>query len=345
MRRSSAALVVIGMTFVLSVGFAVTAPRAVADTPLPITIGYQATSADDWLLFTARDLKLFEKVGLAPTYVKFAAGPPMIAAAESKSIDVTAVGSVSFMRGLVQGVDWVIIGIYSEGAYVQGMMARKDSGIDSMADLKGKRVGYLKGTTAHFGMMLALRQFGVSLDQVTLLDMPPAEQVAAMAKKDIDAAMVWEPWMQEMRRDANAKIIATEGDLGIYTNVSVISARRDWLRDNRETAVRFLQAFLMAYEVLQQDPSIGIIALAKEMGIRKAWAEMIYKDNPPPNMYMWADPRYRYSLVKGAAFQRRMGYLATFLFNQQIFPAEVDVSDVLDASIITEVLSKHKQGQ
>jgi ABC-type taurine transport system substrate-binding protein len=91
--------------------------RASAQTPLPITIGYQATA--DWLLLAARDLQLFEQADLAPTYVKFVAGAPMIAAVQSKTIDVAAVGSVPFLIGLSQGVDWVMIGIHSEGAYAE----------------------------------------------------------------------------------------------------------------------------------------------------------------------------------------------------------------------------------
>jgi ABC-type nitrate/sulfonate/bicarbonate transport system substrate-binding protein len=46
------------------------------------------------------------------------------------------------------------------------------------------------------------------------------------------------------------------------------AARRDWLRENRETAVRFLQALLMAYDVLQKDPGIGVRTVATEMGIK-----------------------------------------------------------------------------
>ena len=342
MRRSTVR-VVIGMTLVLSVGSAFTAPRALAENPLPIKIGYQATA--DWLLFTARELKLFEKVGLAPTYVKFVAGAPMIAAAENKSIDVSTAASVPFLLGLSQGVDWVMIGIHEEGAYGESIVARKDSGIDVLADLKGKRIGYFKGSTAHYGVMMTLRQSGIRLDQVKLLHMEPAEQVAAMAKKDIDAAMVWEPWIQRMVREANAKIIATEGDLGIYTAVRGYNARRDWLRDNRETAARFLRALLMAYDALQKDRRIAITTGAQEMGISEAWAEAIYRDVPPPNMYLWADPRYRYSLVKASAWHRRLGYLATFLFEENIIPKPVDVSEALDASVITEALRTWKPGQ
>ena len=73
-------------------------------------------------------------------------------------------------------------------------------------------------------------------------------------------------------------------------NVSGFSVRRDWLRDNRETAVRFLRALLRAYDVLRKDERVAISAGAREMGISDEWAEAIYAYTPPSNMYLWADP-------------------------------------------------------
>ena len=344
MRRSTV-LVVLGMTFVLSMGSGLAAPQALAETPLPLKIGYQSSSADDWLLFAARDLKLFESVGLAPEYTAFDAGPSMIAAAKSKSIDVALVKTVPFLDGLSQGVDWVMIGIYSEGAYSESLLTRRGNGIDTPSDLKGKRIGYYKESSAHYGVVMILRQFGISRDQVNLVHMLPTEQVVALANNEIDAAMVWEPWIQIMLHEANARVIATEGDLGIYTNAATISVRREWLQDNRETAVRLLRALIMAYDALQKDRSLAVRAVAAEMKIKQEWIEQIYRDAPPSHIHLWADPRYLYSLVKGAAFHRRLGYLAKFMLDEKVFSREVETNDVLDVSVVTEALRTSKQGQ
>lgn len=343
MRRGTVP-VVLRILIALSVGSVFAAPQALAQTPLPITIGYQSNV--NWLLFVARDLKLFEKAGLAPTYVKFVAGAPMIEAAQGKSIDVTDIGIVPFLIGMSKGVDWSMIGISMEQAYAEGIAVRKDSGIAAFGDLKGKRIGFFKGSTAHYGLMMALRQQGIRPDQVKLLHMAPAEQLAALAKGDIDAAWTWEPWLQRMAHEANARILATEGDFGIYANVAGFAARRDWVRDNRETAVRFLQGLLMAYDVMQKNRGIGIRTLAGEMGIKEPWVQEIYEEAPPPNMYLWADPGYRYSLVEGSGLHRRLEYVATFLFNEKIIPVKVeDFREAMDASIITEALRTWKKDQ
>ncbi|MNF35888.1 putative aliphatic sulfonates-binding protein precursor [compost metagenome] len=318
-------------------------PRSTVRGALPISIGFQSNT--DWLLLVARDLHLFERVGLRPNFVKFVAGPPMIAAAREKRIDVASIGSVPFIGGLSQGVDWVVVGINPENAYGEGLVAGDGSGIATVADLAGKRIGFFRGSTAHFGLMMALRQLGIRRDQVELLGMTPAEQLSALAGKRIDAAMVWEPWLQKMVHEAKGRLIVTEGAMGIYTSVSVYAARREWLGSNREAAVRFLRALLLASEVMQENPEIGIRSLAREMGIKEEWAEAIYESSPPPDLSLWVDSRYRYSLVKNAEFHRRLGYLVTFLLEEEVIAEEVDVRNILDVSVIGEALQAREAGR
>jgi hypothetical protein len=78
------------------------------------------------------------------------------------------------------------------------------------------------------------------------------------------------------------------------------------------------------------------------MGIKEAWAEAIYEDVPPPEISQWTDPRYRYSLVKGSSFHRRLGYLTSFLLEEKVVSQEIDVRNILDMSIITEALKTRK---
>src|SRR2546422_5214999 len=96
MRRALIAValvIVLIVALVLPLG-SVPAPSAQPSAPLPIKIGYQAVAS--WLLFGARSLKLYEKAGLAPTFVKFTAGAPPIAAPPSHRIDVAPGGAGTF---------------------------------------------------------------------------------------------------------------------------------------------------------------------------------------------------------------------------------------------------------
>ncbi|MOA01908.1 hypothetical protein D3C78_1213350 [compost metagenome] len=109
--------------------------------------------------------------------------------------------------------------------------------------------------------------------------------------------------------------------------------------------MRFLRALLLASEVMQENPEIGIRSLAREMGIKEEWAEAIYESSPPPDLSLWVDSRYRYSLVKNAEFHRRLGYLVTFLLEEEVIAEEVDVRNILDVSVIGEALQAREAGR
>ena len=314
-----------------------------AAAPLPIKIGYQAVAS--WLLFGARTLKLYEKAGLAPTFVKFTAGAPMIAAAQSGSIDVAMVGTVPFLAGVASGVDWVYIGVDNEYPRAVGFVARKDSGVGSVADLGGKTIGFFRGSTSHYAVLTVLKRQGIATSQVKLLQLEPAQQVAAMMNKQIDVAATWEPWMQKMVHQADGKIVAREADLGIYTGLGVYAVRSSWLKTNTETARRYLRALVMAYDVLEKDPTPAIKEVMQEMGITEDWARAIFKEAGLPAIYKQADPGYRYSAARNSPLQASLAELAKFLYEEKVLAKQVDVAGLVDGGPMAEVLASYKKAQ
>src|SRR6266542_4107957 len=337
----TAALVIVLIVVLLLPFGSGPAPSAQQPAPLPIKIGYQAVAS--WLLFGARSLKLYEKAGLAPTFVKFTAGAPMIAAAQSQSIDVAMVGTVPFLAGVASGVDWVYIGVDNEYPRAVGFVARKDSGVGSLADLSGKTIGFFRGSTSHYAVLTVLKRQGIATNQVKLLQLEPAQQVAAMMNRQIDVAATWEPWMQKMVHQADGKIVAREADIGLYTGLGVWAVRSSWLKANPETARRYLRALVMAYDLLERDPSPALTAVMQEMGIPEEWARAIFKEAGLPAIYKQADPGYRYSAATGSPLQASLADLAKFLFDEKVLPRHVDVSTVLDGSVMAEVLAAHTE--
>jgi aliphatic sulfonates family ABC transporter substrate-binding protein len=322
----------------------VPAPSSAQPTdPLPIRIGFQAVAS--WLLFGARSLGMYEKAGLTPTFLKFTAGAPMIAAAQGRSVDTTMVGTVPFLAGISQGVDWVMIGIDNEYPRAVGVVVRNDSGIKTLADLRGKTIAFFRGSTSHYAMLTILKRQGIPLTEVKLLYLEPAQQLAAMLNKNIDAAAVWEPWMQKLIHQANGRILVREADLGLYTGMGGYAVRRDWLAANREAARRYLEALLQAYDALEKDPSPALKAVGQEMGLPDEWTRAIFDVAGLPAIYRQTDPTYAYSLARGTAFEKNMKDLAQFLYEEKIIPKAVDVTEHIDGSVMAEVLKAHRKAR
>jgi len=169
------------------------------------------------------------------------------------------------------------------------------------------------------------------------------EQMATMFRnRETIALLVWEPWMHRMIQAADARIVETEGNLGIYTNVDCYSVRRDWLRANRDTALRFLRALVNANDAISKDHRIAYHAWAREVGLSNASAEEVFNVVPPPLIYEWTNPRYTYSLVKGGPLYQRLGFLASYMARYGIIRQTVELDDAMDMSLIAEVLKGRK---
>ncbi len=308
-----------------------------AGAPIPIRIGIQAQTS--WLLYTAKELKLFEKEGLQPTFVKFTTGAQSIPAMQSRSIDIGSPGITPFVAGAAQGVNWKVIGIDTELPAAEGFLARKDTSIKKLEDLKGKTIGVARGSTSYYGLLAALKTKGISKEQVKLLQLGPPEQLAALLNNNVDAVAVWEPWMQKMKQDAGARLIGMESDYGIHTACAIYAVHGDFLKENPEAVRRFLRGLLAAHDYIEKNgPDIALKAVADAMGVSKDLAAVMYKEGPAPNIRRWSDPTYQYSVVPGGPFAKEGQQMADFLFEEQIINKKVELGPLMDDSLIKEVL-------
>lgn len=79
------------------------------------------------------------------------------------------------------------------------LVARSDRGISSAGDLKGKRIGFVRGTSSHFFTDTYLLFHGIDRASVTLVPLDIAESAEHLARGDVDAAGMWQPYVAHAR--------------------------------------------------------------------------------------------------------------------------------------------------
>ena len=158
-----------------------------------IRIGYQKTG----VLVIARQQAILEKHfaahGIAVKWVEFSSGPPMMEAMSSGSVDLGAVGDSPPIFAQAAGANIV----YVAGSPVtngQGILVQADSGIRNLADLRGKRIGVGKGTSAHNLLIAALEKAGLKYEDITPVYLSPPDAGPAFVNRSIDAWAIWDPY-------------------------------------------------------------------------------------------------------------------------------------------------------
>ncbi|WP_295550182.1 ABC transporter substrate-binding protein [uncultured Pseudacidovorax sp.] len=129
----------------------------------------------------------------------------------------------------------------------QVTVARKDAPIQSIADLKGKRVGYVRATTAHYFLAKQLAEAGLSFNDIQAINLSPADGLSAFARGDLDAWAIYGYNGQIARLQHGARVLKTgvgylSGNFPVYANPrSLEDARR------RVAIADFLQRLQRAY--------------------------------------------------------------------------------------------------
>jgi sulfonate transport system substrate-binding protein len=133
------------------------------------------------------------------------------------AVDVSAdVADTVPVFALAAGAQLTYIAQESPSPSAQAIVVKADSPIKTIADLKGKRIGFAKAAGAHYLLLAALDQAGLSLKDVQPAYLAPADGRAAFEKGAIDAWVIWDPFLAAVQRQTQARILADGRNLADY---------------------------------------------------------------------------------------------------------------------------------
>ncbi|MBD2329237.1 ABC transporter substrate-binding protein [Alkalinema sp. FACHB-956] len=239
--------------------------------PDKIRIGYQVIPNGE-LLVKALGLAAKAFPNSQVQYTSFDSGRDVNTAIAANGIDFGLVGSVPASVGIAQGLAYQVYFIHDIIGSAEALIGK--NGVQSIADLKGKKVATPFGSTAHFSLESLLLQEKIDQKDVTILDLQPPDIVAAWQRGDIDASYVWEPNLGKLKKDGG-QIITTSADVakkGIITaDVGVV--RKEFAEKYPDVVKQYISLLDEAVKLYRTDPKTAIAALAKEINITPADTE------------------------------------------------------------------------
>ncbi|WP_338696582.1 sulfonate ABC transporter substrate-binding protein [Bradyrhizobium sp. 26S5] len=194
-----------------------------------IRIGYQKNGV---LVITRQREALenhFKPQGISVKWVEFSSGPPMMEAMNVGSVDYGAVGDSPPIFAQAAGAAIV----YAAAQPIingSGILVPQNSAITGIADLKGKRVGFTKGSSAHNVVIQTLEKAGLTYGDITPVYLTPPDAGPAFANGGIDAWAIWDPYFAIAETKQNGRILVKTRDI-TKTN-SFYIANRDFARNH-----------------------------------------------------------------------------------------------------------------
>ena len=213
-----------------------------------------------------------KKVGAEMTFFRTTSGGFMNAAMMGGEVDMAVIGAAPGANAVAQGIPIKVIYVIDYSTAAEGLVAR--SPIDDVKGLIGKKIATPFVSSSHFGLLTTLNLAGIGLDQVKIVDMRPADMLAAWHQKNIDAAFIWSPHLTRMA-SMEGKILYTSGDIAEATKLTraawdIVYARAEFVEKYPELVEAYVRAVDRAVKRYQSNPLEAADSVKNHMGVTTA---------------------------------------------------------------------------
>lgn len=171
-----------------------------------VRFGYQKST----ILLRARGLleKRLNPEGVQVQWKEFPAGPPLLEALNAGAIDIGPVGESPPIFAQAAGADLIYAAAIAPNPKGSGVLVRQDSPIQTVADLKGKKVAFAKGSSANYLTVQLLEKAGLKFSDIQPVYLPPADARAAFVRGSVDAWVIWDPFYAAGETAIKSRVIA-----------------------------------------------------------------------------------------------------------------------------------------
>lgn len=253
-------------------------PSALTESPsrTPVSIGL-ALQPSGALMFIARDKELFDKHGLDPSFTEYASGKrAMVDGLFSDKVDVVTAADVPITINGFGGNRFKILATVFTADNVNRVIARRSAGISTPKDLQGKRVGTQESSAVHFFYHLFHVAHGLGHDATEMVYLKAEELPGALARRDIDAFSMREPYISEAAAllGEDAVIFSAPGAF-VQSESLVISSR--FMNEHPEVCERLIRALLEAEHFARENKAEAQDIVARALSADRAAIEKIWE--------------------------------------------------------------------
>lgn len=187
------------------------------------------------------------KHGLDAEYTAFQNGPPMFEALAAGQIDAVVTSLLPIASYLAKQPG-KLVAVAHLGYSSYSLLVPNGSAVRNISDLKGKKIAVSLGTETYVDLLSALKDTGLSVKDVQIINTPPNELAALLAQKAVDAAIIREPQATRAREQFNAQSVKNWP----FRFLTVLST--DYLKTHPNAKERYVVALKEAVLYTAQNP-------------------------------------------------------------------------------------------
>jgi NitT/TauT family transport system substrate-binding protein len=225
------------------------------------------------LLYIAYDQGIFVNNGLNITIRNYDTGVSSISSMLNGEADIAEAAELPFINAVFQNKQVTLIASNDQfdNNYI---VALKDHGIENISDLKGKTIAVARGTIAEFCLSRFLELNRISLQDVSIMGIKPGEFVSVLANETADAAVVWQPYFDQVQHQVNRTVAwSAQSGQAVY---GVLVCNSEWVNQHENTIERFLKSLADAEEFLINKPAEAKVIVRDQLHYSDSYITSIW---------------------------------------------------------------------
>ncbi|MFI8535181.1 ABC transporter substrate-binding protein [Streptomyces aquilus] len=164
----------------------------------------------------------------------FTSGPPLLEAVNAKAVDIGGVGNTPPVFAAGAGSKITVVSAFHGTSKGDAILVPNDSKLTQPEQLKGRSVAVAQGSSANYQLVASLKAAGLSLNDVKVKYLQPADALAAFTSGKVDAWAVWDPYTSQVLQAKQGRILTT-GD-GVTNGLTFQVAAPSALKDKKKAA-------------------------------------------------------------------------------------------------------------
>ena len=157
------------------------------------------------------------------------------------------------------------------------IIARVDRGVTSLASLKGKKIGYMKGNASHYLLEAVLVYGGIAPRDVKLREITPKTALSSLAARKVDAVCIWEPYASNIFEElgGGVQLISIPK---LYTRTFNLVATQSVISSNPDDIKRVLLALEDSVKFIKESPESAIAIAAQRFNVSPTLINKIFSN-------------------------------------------------------------------
>ena len=286
--------------------------------PIKISLGTIPAELSS-LIWVAEDSGFFTENGLDVTIKEYEAGAIAIKDLFAGRLEMCTVGEFVVAGFSFQRQD-LRISAAIDKYDTNSVVARKDRGIEHLSDLRGKRIGVARGSQSEFCLARLLTLNSIPSQDVQMVDLIPSQQITSLENGEIDAAIVWQPYVQKLKDALGRNAVSLPGQSGQDLYWLLVS--KDEIINKQPFLIhRFLSALLTAERFINSNEAEAKAIVARRLGFDMPYLESIWKNNKfkvslPQALLLTMEDQARWLISSGLTNKTEIPDFLDFVYMQ-----------------------------